>query len=314
MTCFVSAGKTSLDGLLDVRLPVHVQENQSWTKWTFRDGWILLRESSLKRLQQQHKISGKERVKVRVLKPVAPSKSTTRKSATKCRRWARWSVVTSWMGDPYVRATPCVRPEISPGSNSVQTLQNVLWMRLEIEVPQCVYACKTITQRVLKILWSKSEFGGFWKHWNIAACTNMSEPSGLPSWCSKPRTEVGHYTDKEEVVLIKEYAGVPWGCSCNAMRRKGTLYCWLKGGCYIVDWREVLILYWWLTGVVILYLLTEMGRYTVDWNGTLYCWLKRDVIFLTKRGRYIVDWNGTLYFWLKGDVILLIEMGRYIIG
>ena len=68
MTCFVSVGTTSLDGLLDVRLLVHVQENQSWTKWTFRDGWIRLRESSLKRLQQQHKISGRERVKVRVLK------------------------------------------------------------------------------------------------------------------------------------------------------------------------------------------------------------------------------------------------------
>ena len=106
MMCFVSAGKTSLDGQLDFWLLVHVQEKQSWTKWTFGDGSIRLRESSLKRLQQEHKFSGRGRVKVRVLKPVAQSKNTTT-----CQSWARWSVVTNWIGDHYVlpRLAPALK-------------------------------------------------------------------------------------------------------------------------------------------------------------------------------------------------------------
>ena len=37
---FVSAGKTWYDDLLAFWLLVHTQENQSWTEWTFVDGWI----------------------------------------------------------------------------------------------------------------------------------------------------------------------------------------------------------------------------------------------------------------------------------
>ena len=63
ITCFVYDGKTWQDDLLDFWILVHTQENQSWTKWTFGDGWIPLRDSSLKRLHQQHRFSGSERVK-----------------------------------------------------------------------------------------------------------------------------------------------------------------------------------------------------------------------------------------------------------
>ena len=78
----------------------------------------------------------------------------------------------AWMPGWPLRARLCTCPEISPESNSVQTLQKSFgWDYTETEVPRVRYARKKTIIRTLKTC--PAEFGELWKQQNNPACTKM---------------------------------------------------------------------------------------------------------------------------------------------
>ena len=90
----------------------------------------------------------------------------------------RLNVITTWMGDCHVLGF--VLTAIFPRSQILCRLckshseDTINW-----DPPCALYACKKYYIRVLKILWTMSEFDGSWKRQNSPACTESGSSKCL---------------------------------------------------------------------------------------------------------------------------------------
>ena len=92
----------------------------------------------------------------------------------------QFSVITAWMGDchmlGFVLTALFPRSQVLCRLYKSHSKENMNW-----DPPCALYNCKIYYIRVLKILWTMSEFDGSWKRQNSPACTE-SESSKYWVW------------------------------------------------------------------------------------------------------------------------------------